>query len=83
MRGIQLGEEMTTTLQARVESIEIHLPERTLDNLRLAELFPEWSVEKIEKKTGIRRRHVVDDDDQCASDLAEAAARKLFDHIRH
>lgn len=67
-----------TTLQARIESIEVYLPERTLDNSRLAELFPEWSVEKIEKKTGIRRRHVVEDD-QCASDLAEAATRKLFD----
>jgi 3-oxoacyl-[acyl-carrier-protein] synthase-3 len=64
-------------MQAQVKSIDFHLPERTLDNAQLAELFPEWSMAKIEKKTGIRRRHVVDQ--ECASDLAAEAATKLID----
>lgn len=64
-------------MQARVKSIDYHLPEHTLDNAQLAELFPEWSMEKITKKTGIHLRHVVDG--ECASDLAAAAATLLIE----
>jgi 3-oxoacyl-[acyl-carrier-protein] synthase III len=67
---------METRLLAKLVSIAAHLPERTLDNSELAALFPEWSIEKIESKTGIRRRHIVAD--ECASDLALAAAERLL-----
>lgn len=48
-----------------------------LDNEALAEAFPEWSAEKILSKTGIRERRVAAAD-ETASDLAFAAAEKLF-----
>ena len=39
--------------------------------------FPDWDMELIFEKTGIRARHVAAPD-ECASDLGVAAARKLF-----
>jgi 3-oxoacyl-[acyl-carrier-protein] synthase-3 len=60
-----------------IAAIEYFLPERTLTTVDLSTMFPEWSVEKIDKKTGINTRHVARDD-ECASDLAFAAAQKLF-----
>ena len=64
-------------MNAVVKDIAYHLPETTLSNETLADQFPEWSVEKIEKKTGIHQRHISAADD-CASDLAVRAARNLF-----
>ncbi|HWB95744.1 MAG TPA: ketoacyl-ACP synthase III [Bryobacteraceae bacterium] len=69
---------MKSSLQAAIRAIEFHLPERVETALELAAEFPEWQVEKIEKRTGIRRRHIAAAS-ECASDLAIAAARKLFD----
>jgi 3-oxoacyl-[acyl-carrier-protein] synthase III len=65
-------------MRAAIKAIEYHLPEQVLSTSRLAEEFPDWSIEKIEAKTGIRERHVVAEN-ECASDLAFAACRKLFD----
>jgi 3-oxoacyl-[acyl-carrier-protein] synthase-3 len=64
-------------MQAVVKAIAYHLPEAVLSNGALAEQYPEWSVDKIEKKTGIQQRHIAADE-ECASDLAVLAARKLF-----
>lgn len=60
-----------------ITAIEYALPEATLDNEQLVSLFPEWNVEKIEKKTGIRQRHITTSQES-ALDLGVAAARKLF-----
>lgn len=60
-----------------IEKICSFLPEKTLDNRQLAELFPMWTSEKIFEKTGIRERRIADAD-TCSSDLAFAAARKLL-----
>ncbi|MCE7480330.1 ketoacyl-ACP synthase III [Microbacterium profundi] len=62
---------------ARIAAVDYYLPERVLDNEELATEFPEWSVEKISAKTGIDRRHI-SAPDEFSSDLAIAAARKLF-----
>ena len=62
---------------AAVRAIEFFLPEATLSTSQLADKFPDWSVEKIDRKTGIQCRHIAGPD-ECASDLAVAAARKLF-----
>lgn len=62
---------------AAVRAIEYHLPERILTNEELASDFPGWSPEKIADKTGIQERRIAAPQ-ECASDLAEAAARKLF-----
>jgi 3-oxoacyl-[acyl-carrier-protein] synthase-3 len=65
-------------MQSSVAGIEYYLPENVLSTSDLAEEFPEWSVEKIDAKTGIRERHIASADER-SSDLAVGAARKLFD----
>ncbi|HTS78026.1 MAG TPA: ketoacyl-ACP synthase III [Bryobacteraceae bacterium] len=64
-------------MRACIRSIEYHLPELVLSSARLAEDFPDWPAEKIEAKTGIRERRIAGEG-ECSSDLAVAAARKLF-----
>ncbi len=64
-------------MKAMIREIACHLPERVLTNDQLAEEYPGWSAEKIEEKTGIRERHIAGET-ECASDLAVAAAQKLF-----
>jgi 3-oxoacyl-[acyl-carrier-protein] synthase III len=64
-------------IQAAVRAIEYHLPENVLTTAQLAAEFPEWSIEKIEAKTGITKRHIAGKD-ECSSDLAFLAAEKLF-----
>jgi 3-oxoacyl-[acyl-carrier-protein] synthase-3 len=64
-------------MQAAVTAIEYHLPEAVLSTADLAAEYPAWPVTKIEKKTGIQERHIAGPD-ECASDLAVAAAKKLF-----
>lgn len=58
--------------------IAYELPEKILTNTELADCFQGWSQEKILSKTGIASRHVTSED-ETAGDLAERAARKLFD----
>ena len=60
-----------------IKAISYYLPDTIVTNRDLVEEFPEWSVDKIAKKVGVVSRHVVTER-QCASDLAEQAARKLF-----
>lgn len=60
-----------------LERIAVHFPSSVLDNEELARLFPEWPADKIYEKTGIRQRYVVQPG-ECASDLAVAAAEKIF-----
>ncbi|MBV8867005.1 MAG: ketoacyl-ACP synthase III [Acidobacteriaceae bacterium] len=65
-------------MHASIAAISYYLPEHSLTTPELSAQFPEWSVEKIDEKTGIHDRHIAGEDD-CASDLAVAAAQKLFD----
>lgn len=65
-------------MPAAIRDIAFHLPEKALTNAELASAFPEWGVEKIARKTGIVSRHIAAEG-ECASDLAVAAARALFD----
>ena len=64
-------------MKAVIGAIEYHLPEGMLASQDLAREFPDWSVEKIESKTGIRERHIAAEN-ECSSDLGIAAARRLF-----
>ena len=48
---------------ASIAAIEYHLPEKALSTADLAAEFPEWSVEKIDKKTGIQERHIAAPDE--------------------
>jgi 3-oxoacyl-[acyl-carrier-protein] synthase-3 len=65
-------------MKATVAAIEYHFPAHCLTSEQLAGEFPEWSVEKIEEKTGIAERWIAAED-ECSSDLGTAAARKLFE----
>lgn len=64
-------------MHAAVSAIEYHLPDRSLTNRELAEVFSDWDADKIEDKTGIAERRLAAPG-ECASDLAAAAAEKLF-----
>jgi 3-oxoacyl-[acyl-carrier-protein] synthase-3 len=65
-------------MRTAICAIEYYLPEMIVSNQQLADEYPEWSVEKIESKTGIRERHIAGPG-ECASDLAYYAAKQLFD----
>ena len=65
-------------MAAFIKAISYCLPDPVVSNRDLVDEFPEWSVEKIAKKIGVDSRHVVAEG-QCASDLAEGAARRLFE----
>ena len=67
-----------TTRRAAIGAIEYHLPEQVLDNAQIVELNASWTAEQIFEKTGIRQRHIAAEG-ETATDLAEAAARKLLD----
>lgn len=69
--------QLNNKMKAYIKTIEYHLPERILGNEEIAMLFPEWTVEKIEKKIGIKERHITNAS-ETASDLAIRAAEKLF-----
>jgi 3-oxoacyl-[acyl-carrier-protein] synthase-3 len=62
---------------ARIAAVAGHLPANELTNDDLATRFPEWSVEKIAAKTGIRSRRVAAPGER-SSDLGIAAARRLL-----
>ncbi len=64
-------------MEAVVRAIEYHLPEQVLSNAQLAREFPDFSSAKIEAKTGISERRIAAPA-ECASDLAAAAAQRLF-----
>lgn len=61
-----------------INAIEYYLPDKILSNEELAELYSDWSADKIFNKTGIKSRHI-SDVDETGSDLAIKASRKLFD----
>jgi 3-oxoacyl-[acyl-carrier-protein] synthase-3 len=64
-------------IAARIKAIAHSLPKAVVDNDELAALFPAWSTEKISRKLGIERRHVVGPD-ETSLDLAERACMNLF-----
>jgi 3-oxoacyl-[acyl-carrier-protein] synthase-3 len=62
---------------AQITNIAIHLPDCTVSNEQLEAEFEGWSSAKIEKKTGIRKRHVARDS-ETALTLAIKASEKVF-----
>jgi len=61
----------------KITNIEYYLPEKIITNNQLAKEFSDWSPDKIEKKVGIRERHIVKED-ETALDLALEAAEKVL-----
>lgn len=63
---------------AFVKGISYYLPEKVVTNEELVKEFPEWSVDKVAQKVGVDSRHLAAED-ETAGDMAEKAARKLFE----
>ncbi len=64
-------------MKAFIKALAYNLPEKILDNEQIVAEFPEWTVEKINNKIGIKQRHITVEG-ETASDLAVGAAEKLF-----
>jgi len=64
--------------QAFIKAISYYLPERVVTNEELVKEFPEWSVDKVAQKVGVESRHLAAED-ETAGDMAEKAAKRLFD----
>ena len=67
-------------MKVYIKALAYNLPEKVLTNEMIAQEFPEWTVEKINKKIGIKQRHVTANG-ETASDIAIGAAEKLFANI--
>ncbi|MGF1747126.1 3-oxoacyl-ACP synthase III family protein [Vibrio cionasavignyae] len=66
--------------KATIKGIASYIPEVSLTNEQLACEYPEWSIDKIFKKTGIKSRPIASETDTCSS-MAVSASRKLFDKL--
>ena len=62
---------------SKLKAISYYLPENILSNAQIVTEFPEWSIEKIESKVGIKQRHIAAHD-EFVSDMAVRASQKLF-----
>ncbi len=65
-------------MKAYIRGISYYLPEQVLSNEDLTKEFPEWDVDKVYNKVGVKERHIAATD-ETAGDMAEKAARKLFE----
>jgi len=63
--------------KAYIKGIASYLPESTLDNQTLANQYPQWSVDRIEEKTGISSRHIIAHNEN-VSDMAVYSVEKLL-----
>lgn len=68
-------------MSAYIKAISYYLPEQVVTNEDLVKAFPEWDVEKVYNKVGVKERHVAGET-ETAGDLAEKAARKLFEEYQ-
>ena len=66
---------------ACIKAISYYLPEKVLTNEELVKEFPEWDVEKVYSKVGVKERHLAGEN-ETACDLAEKAALKLFEEYQ-
>lgn len=66
---------------AYIKAISYYLPEIVVTNEELVKEFPEWSVDKVAQKVGVNLRHLAAKD-ETAGDMAEKAARKLFEEYQ-
>ena len=64
-------------MKVEIKAIEYYLPAAKEGNAALIADNPDWSINKIEKKTGIRSRRIAAED-ETAVDMAVSSAEKLF-----
>lgn len=63
---------------AFIKALSYYLPARVVTNAELLQDFPEWNGEKVAAKVGIRSRHIAGEE-ETVGDMAEKAAKKLFE----
>lgn len=63
-------------MAAFIKAISYYLPEKIVTNEDLVSDFPEWTVDKIIEKVGVRQRHIAGDEK--ISDMAIRASENLF-----
>ena len=64
-------------LYSIISDIQYYLPSRLLSNEDLVSDNPDWRMDDIEKKTGIKNRYICEDN-QTSKDIALLACEKLF-----
>ena len=66
-------------MKAFIKAIAYALPNKVITNEDIVKDFPEWTVDKINKKIGISERHIIDNENgETALDIGCLAAEKLF-----
>jgi 3-oxoacyl-[acyl-carrier-protein] synthase-3 len=60
-----------------IKNIAYYLPDEILTNEELVKEFPEWNVEKVADKVGVKQRHMAAKQ-ETAGDMAVKAAENLF-----
>lgn len=65
-------------MKVYIKGISYYLPKQELTNEELVKDFPEWSVDKVASKVSVYSRHLAAQD-ETAGDMAEKAAKKLFE----
>lgn len=63
-------------MAAFIQAISYYLPEKIVTNEELVKDFPEWTVEKIVEKVGVKQRHIAGEEK--ISDMAIKASERLF-----
>jgi 3-oxoacyl-[acyl-carrier-protein] synthase-3 len=61
-----------------IKGISYYLPEKALTNEQWVSEFPEWTVDKIADKIGIKKRHIAAEN-ETALDMAVVATERLFE----
>jgi 3-oxoacyl-[acyl-carrier-protein] synthase-3 len=64
-------------MACKIRRLEYYLPEKVLTNEELEKASGRWSAAKIEKKVGVRERHITRED-ETALDLAYEASIKVL-----
>jgi len=64
-----------------IKDIEYYLPVQVVTNSDLAKKNPEWDIERIEKKSGVKSRHI-SGAEETALDLGIKAVEKLLENGR-
>lgn len=65
-------------MKAYIKALSYYLPDTVLTNDELVKEFPEWTVEKIANKVGVKERHI-SGRNETAVDMAVKAAERLFE----
>ena len=63
-------------MSIQIEDISYSLPKSVLQNECLGKEFPDWDIERLEKRTGVACRHIASEN-ETALDLALEACKKL------